>query len=73
MDKSLCDDQVFYLRNASYPTGASGKRRRQRVIRRHMQKYELYGRRLRQGSRLVLHTKEAFDVLYSFHLKKGHI
>ena len=73
MKKSLYDDLVFLFRNSSYHPGASGNRRRQRALRRYKRKYELYGRQLRQGSRLVLPTRESFDLVHYFHLKKGHI
>ena len=66
MDKALYDDVVLFLRDASFNSIHSHDRFRRRLIQRNAQKYSLYGRRLRQGSQIVLHTEEAFDVLSSF-------
>ena len=70
MDKSLYDDVVLYLRDGAYRTGNSRSRF---LFRRAAHRYSLYGRRLRQGSLIVLHEGEAFDVLMSFHRKKKHL
>ena len=70
MDKSLYDDVVLYLRDGAYRTGNSRSRF---LVRQAAHRYSLYGRRLRQGSLIVLHEGEAFDVLMSFHRKKKHI
>ena len=54
MDKSLYDDVVLYLRDGAYRTGNSRSRF---LVRRAAHRYSLYGRRLRQGSLVVLHAK----------------
>ena len=70
MEKTLYDNIVRFLREGTYPTGDFHSRF---VLKRCAQKYTLYGRRLRQGSLVVLHEEEAFDVLSSLHLRKQHI
>ena len=69
MDKALYDDVVLFLRDASFnPIHA-----RDRFRDRNARKYSLYGRRLRLGSRVVLHEEEAFDALRSLNLQKRHL
>ena len=66
MEKALYDDVVLFLQDASFsPVHSRG-----RFIKRNARKYSLYGRRLRQGSRIVLHEEEAINALRSFHLRK---
>ena len=67
MDKAFYDDIVVYLRDGAYRTGNSHSRF---LVRQAAHRYSIYGRRLRQGSLVVLHEGEAFDVLRSLHLRK---
>ena len=71
MDKTLYNDIVLYLRKGAYRPAVGPYCRRLIRIAAHM--YSIYDRRLRQGSCMVLHTEEAFDVLLSFHRKTKHI
>ena len=71
MDKSLYDDVVLYLRKGAYRPALALTRRR--LIRKAAHRYSIYGRRLRQGSLVVLHEGEVFDVLRSLHLRKLHL
>ena len=70
MDKALYDDVVRFLQDGSYP---SGNNRRRFLVRHRAKRYTLYGRRLRLGSRIVLHKEEAFCALRSLHLRKEHL
>ena len=64
---------VLYLREGTYSAVNSRIYFRRRAIRLHI-RYTLYGRRLRQGSRMVLHEGEAgFSALLSFQLRQQHI
>ena len=70
MDKALYDDIVLYLRDGVYRTGNS---RIRFLVRQAAHRYSINGRRLQQGSLVVLHEEEAFDVLRSLHLRKQHL
>ena len=67
MEKTLYDNIVRFLQDGAYPPGDF---RSSYLIRHRPKRYTLYGRRLRLGSRIVLHEEEVFDVLQFFHLKK---
>ena len=71
MDKTLYDDVVLYPREGTYCSAVTLNSRR--LIRKAAHKYSIYGRRLRLGSRMVLHEEEAFDALRSLHLRKRHL
>ena len=70
MDKALYDDIVLHLGDGAYRTGNSRSRF---LVRQAAHRYSIYGRRLRQGSLIVLHVEKAFDVLRSLHLRKQHL
>ena len=63
MEKTLYDEVVLYLREATYGAVNSRNYSRRRAIRLHAKRYTLYGRHLRQGYRMVLHEGEAFSAL----------
>ena len=66
MDEILYDDVILYLREGTYRPAVASNRR---LIRKAAQRYSFYGRRLHQGSRMVLHAEEAFDAPRFFHLR----
>ena len=73
MEKTLHDEVVLYLEESTYSAVNSRNYSRRRAIRLHAKRYTLYGRRLRQGYRMVLHEGEAFSALLFFHLRQQHI
>ena len=68
MEKTLHDVVVLYLEEGTYSAVNSRNYSRRRAIRLHAKRYTLYGRRLRQGYRMVLHEGEAFSALLFFSL-----
>ena len=65
MDKILYDDITLYL--------GDGACRSRFLVPQAAHRYSIYGRRLRQGSLVILHEEEAFDVLRSLHMRKQHL
>ena len=63
----------MFLRDASFSPVHSHNRFRRRLIKRNARKYSLYGCRLRQGSRIVLHEEKGIKTFRSFHYRKKHL